>query len=112
MTPEELRAHCVELPGATEEFPFNPRTSVFKAGGKIFAIASLESEPLTVSVKADPEIAESLRAAYETIVAGYHLNKHHWVTVTLGADAGDGLVRDLIVDSYDLVRPRPPGGAA
>jgi predicted DNA-binding protein (MmcQ/YjbR family) len=109
MTPEELRAHCIGLQGASEEFPFNPATSVFKVGGKIFAIAPLDSEPLTVSVKAEPEIGESLREAHKAIVPGYHLNKRHWITVTLGGDAGDPLVRDLIVDSYDLVRPRAGG---
>jgi predicted DNA-binding protein (MmcQ/YjbR family) len=109
MTPKELREHCIGLPGASEEFPFNPATSVFKVAGKIFAIAPLEAEPLSVSVKAEPEIAESLRDAHGSIVPGYHLNKRHWVTVTLGGDAGDDLVRDLIVDSYDLVRPRSPG---
>jgi predicted DNA-binding protein (MmcQ/YjbR family) len=109
MTPEELRAHCTGLPGASEEFPFNPATSVFKVGGKIFAIAPLDAEPLTVSVKAEPEIGESLREAHEAIVPGYHLNKRHWITVTLGGDAGDALARDLIVDSYDLVRPQAGG---
>ena len=109
MTAEELRAHCAGLPGAAEEFPFNPETSVFKVGGKIFAISPLGASPLAVSVKAEPEIAESLREAHESIVPGYHLNKRHWITVTIGADAGDALVRDLIVDSYDLVRAKAPG---
>jgi predicted DNA-binding protein (MmcQ/YjbR family) len=40
-------------------------------------------------------------------VPGYHLNKRHWITITLGGDAPDELVRDLVQDSHDLVRPRP-----
>ena len=39
-------------------------------------------------------------------MAGYHLNKRHWLTVTLGEDAGDAMVRDLIEDSFDLVKPK------
>jgi predicted DNA-binding protein (MmcQ/YjbR family) len=58
-------------------------------------------------VKCDPALAEDLRASYDAIRPGYHLNKRHWITMTLGADAGDALVRDLIEDSHDLVRPRP-----
>jgi predicted DNA-binding protein (MmcQ/YjbR family) len=92
--------------GAVEEYPFGPRTSVFKVGGKIFAIAALASDPLTVSLKCEPEISELLRAGHDAIAPGYHLNKRHWITVTIGGDAPDRLVADLIEDSYDLVRPR------
>ena len=106
MTPEELREWCAGFPGAAETFPFNPETSVFKVGGKMFALSALASAPLKVSLKCDPEVAEGLRATHEAIVEGYHLNKRHWITVTLGADAPDRLVRELIEDSYDLVAPR------
>jgi predicted DNA-binding protein (MmcQ/YjbR family) len=51
-------------------------------------------------------LAESLRESYESIVAGYHLNKRHWLTVTIGGDAPDAMVRDLVQDSWDLVKPR------
>ena len=94
------------MPGAVEEYPFGPATSVFKVGGKIFALSTLDRTPLEVSVKCEPELSELLRAGHEAIVPGYHLNKRHWITVTLGSDAPDGLVRDLVEDSYDLVRPR------
>ena len=106
MTSDELRHNCLAMRGAVEEYPFGPTTSVFKVGGKIFAIAPLAADPLTVSLKCEPEIGELLRAGHDAIVPGYHLNKRHWITVTLGRDAPDALVRDLIEDSYDLVRPR------
>ena len=106
MTVAELRSHCLAMPGATEEYPFGPTTTVFKVGGKIFAIASLAAEPLTISLKCEPELSEMLRAGHDSIVPGYHLNKRHWITVTIGSDAPDPLVRDLVEDSYDLVRPR------
>jgi predicted DNA-binding protein (MmcQ/YjbR family) len=102
----ELRSVCLSMPGASEQYPFGPATSVFKVGGKIFAIASLAADPLTVSVKCEPEIGELLRAGHDAIAPGYHLNKRHWITVTIGRDAPDSLIRDLIEDSYDLVRPR------
>ncbi len=112
MTPAELRDLCLSMPGASETFPFGPETSVFKVGGKIFALSGLGAERLRVSVKSDPEVATGLRSTHESVVAGYHLNKRHWITVTLGGDAPDELIRDLIEDSHDLVRPRrhPRGG--
>ncbi|WCB92049.1 putative protein YjbR [Baekduia alba] len=106
MTPAELRDWCLAMPGAVEEFPFAPEISVFKAGGKIFALSRLSSEPLKVSLKCEPLLGESLRASYEAVVPGYHLNKKHWLTITLGGDAEDQMVMDLIQDSYDLVKPK------
>src|SRR3954465_2282464 len=106
VTPDELRHRCLAMPAAVEEYPFGPTASVFKVGGKIFAIASLAADPLEISPKCEPETGEPLRGGHDAMVPGYHLNKRHWSTVTLGSDAPDPLVRDLIEDSYDLVRPR------
>ena len=105
VTPDELKAWCLEMPLAEETFPFNPEASVFKIAGKVFAITRLSGEPLDVSVKCEPELGETLRETHESIVPGYHLNKRHWITVTLNADVDDALVRDLVRDSYDLVKP-------
>ena len=109
MTGAELRAWCLEHPGAEETFPFSPETSVFKVGGKIFAISALDSEPLSVSVKCEPELAAQLRIDYPAIAPGYHLNKRHWNTLTLDGSLEDGMVCDLVEDSYDLVVSALPG---
>ena len=103
MDGDELRASCLARAGATETFPFGPENSVFKVGGKMFAISALERTPLEVSLKCEPELAVELRATYSAIRPGYHLNKRHWNTVTLDETLPDKLVRDLIEDSYDLV---------
>ncbi|MFE6689269.1 MmcQ/YjbR family DNA-binding protein [Streptomyces sp. NPDC057743] len=100
-----LRAFCLGFNGATEENPFprHPEVSTFKVGGKIFALSTLDAEPLTVSLKCDPELAQRLRAEHPEVVPGYHLNKRHWNTVSLAGALPDRLVRELIEDSYDLI---------
>ena len=103
MTAAELRRLCLKLSGAEETFPFGPETSVFKVGGKMFALAALQRRPLKVSVKCEPELGEQLRGSYDEIEPGYHLNKRHWLTVTCGGVADDELVRELVSGSYDLV---------
>ena len=108
MDAKALRACCLDRNGAVEEFPFGPEVSVFKVGGKMFALTALERAPLEVSLKCEPTLAENLRAGYEAVEPGYHLNKRHWNTVTLGADAADNHVRDMIEDSYDLVVSKLP----
>jgi predicted DNA-binding protein (MmcQ/YjbR family) len=106
MDAADLRAWCLRQPGAIEDFPFGPETSVFKVGGKMFALAQLKREPLKVSVKCEPELGEQLRGTYDEIEPGYHLNKRHWLTVTCGGGATDELVRELVAGSYELVAPR------
>ena len=103
MDASELHAWCLEQPGAIEEFPFGPATSVFKVGGKMFALSQLEHTPLAVSVKCEPELAVGLRDTHPAIRPGYHLNKRHWNTITLDGSLPDQFVRDLIEDSYDLI---------
>jgi predicted DNA-binding protein (MmcQ/YjbR family) len=96
------------MPGAVEEFPFGPETSVFKVAGKIFALSALASRPLRVSLKCEPELAEQFRATYPAITGGYHLNKRHWNTVVLDGTVPEDLVGDMIEDSYDLVVAKLP----
>src|SRR5205814_8378044 len=103
LTAQRLREQCLGLPGASEEFPFGDEVSVFKVGGKMFALSHLDGEPLQVSVKCDPELAVQLRSAYEAIGPGYRLNKRHWNTTTLDGSVPDEMVADLVGDSYDLV---------
>jgi predicted DNA-binding protein (MmcQ/YjbR family) len=103
MTADELRALCLSFAGSAETFPFGPRTSVFKVAGKIFALAPLPSQPLTVSLKCEPALAEQLRAAHPAVTPGYHLNKRHWNTVIIDGTLPREMIRDMVEDSYDLV---------
>ena len=103
MDPNELRHACLNKPGAFEDYPFGEQVSVFKIAGKVFAITDLDGDPLEVSLKCDPDLADALRSAHAAIRPGYHLNKRHWNTVTLDGTIADDDVDDMIQDSYDLV---------
>ncbi len=111
MTPDALVDFCLSLPQATETFPFGEETSVFKTSGngKIFALSTLAGEPLTVSLKCDPEESLALREEFPGLITpGYHLNKKHWITIVLDGQVEDALVEQLLRDSHALVRPRVP----
>jgi predicted DNA-binding protein (MmcQ/YjbR family) len=56
-----------------------------------------------VSLKCSPELSVRLRAEHPSIIPGYHLNKRHWITVTLDGSLTDQMLLDLIEDSYDLI---------
>lgn len=108
-----LREICLGFPGAYEDFPFGPETSVFKvraavSGGarheaKMFALSAMGASDLSVSLKCEPALAEQLRAAHASITGAWHLNKTHWNGVRLDDSLPDSMIRDMVEDSYDLV---------
>ncbi len=99
----ELRETCARLPRSEETFPFGQDTLVFKVGGKIYALTDMAADPLTLSLKVRPPQGEDLRAAHDAIAPGYHLNKRHWITVTLDGSVPDALLEALLEGSYALV---------
>jgi len=96
-------ARCRALARADEEFPFGEEAAVFKVGGKLFAIVSVDNLPSTISLKCDPGYAEVLREQYAAVTAGYHLDKRHWNTVVLDGSVPNDVLCDWIDDSYELV---------
>ena len=104
MNIEQIREYCLKKKGVTEEFPFDEETLVFKVAGKIFLLASLESIPLQINLKCDPEKAIELREEYKCVQPGYHMNKKHWNTVSVeNSDVDDETVKELIDHSYGLI---------
>ncbi len=108
MNSAELRNQCLSFTGAEETFPFGPETSVFKVGGKMFALSQLDAVSLRVSLKCEPRLAEALRQAHAAVIPGYHLNKRHWNTVIIDGSLPDNAIRDMVEDSYDLVVSKLP----
>jgi predicted DNA-binding protein (MmcQ/YjbR family) len=100
---EQIREYCLKKKGVTEEFPFNEETLVFKVAGKIFLLTSLESIPLQINLKCDPEKAVELREEYEAVQPGYHMNKKHWNTIIVDGTVPSRKLFEWIDDSYNLV---------
>lgn len=114
--PEHVKKLCLEFPGAYEDHPFGPETTVYKvratssSAAKVFALVWFDQERLRVNLKSEPEVAEQLRDNFPEVTPGYHMNKRHWNSVTLPTDWQPnalGLqiqhIHDMIEDSYDLV---------
>ena len=100
---EQIREHCLKRKGITEEFPFDEETLVFKVAGKIFLLASLESIPLQINIKCEPEKAVEFREKYDSVIPGYHMNKKHWNTIIINGTVPAMNVFEWIDDSYTLV---------
>lgn len=106
MNIENFFEYCLSKKGVTEHFPFDEDTLVFKVGGKVFALSSLlswEKGRPSANLKCNPERAQELRAEYDDIMPGFHMNKIHWNTVAINRDVPDSLLKELITHSYELV---------
>jgi predicted DNA-binding protein (MmcQ/YjbR family) len=99
---ESIREYCLLRPGVTESFPFGEGTLVFKAGGKIFALLSLDQDR-QINLKCDPDLAVNLREQHEFVIPGYHMNKVHWNTILLDGRVRPDQLKDWIDHSYRLV---------
>ena len=102
MNIEEYREYCLAKPGVTEELPFGPDTLVFKVMGKMFSASGIDQFE-RFNVKCDPEYAIELRATYQGVIPGWHMNKKHWNTVYTNSDVPYKVLQELIDHSYDLV---------
>lgn len=101
MTIDAIREFCIRLKDVTESFPFDDDALVFKVKGKMFALLSLQDRWL--NLKCEPEKAITLREQYESVTPGYHMNKRHWNTIDLGGNIPEKLIKEWIVESYELV---------
>ena len=99
MNVESLREYCLSLPLATEDFPFDETTLVFRVVGKIFAMLYLE-RPDVVSLKCNPDYALQLREEHPEISGAWHMNKKYWNQVNLSGHLEDELVQGLVRHSY------------
>ena len=98
-----LHNYCFDFTGAIKEYPFDETTAVYKVGNKIFALIDEQSNPPRINLKCDPYYARELREMYESVIAGYHMNKKHWNTVICNGEVDNATLFAWIDDSYDLV---------
>ena len=111
VTRDDVLAMCAALPGAVEDYPFGDEVAVFKVGGRMFALVSLDGEPGSVNLKCDPDLALELRAQHRAVRPGYHQDKRHWNTLELDGSLGAEEVAEMIDHSYQLVVSRLPRAA-
>lgn len=103
MKKDQLEQHLLSLNGAEKDYPFGPDPSVFKVMGKMFAYTSINEGVPIVTIKCVPLDGEILAEQFESISPGYHMNKKHWITISLTEEIPDDMLVDLVNKSYELV---------
>ncbi len=107
MNIEQIRDYALSFLEVEEDCPFGPTVVVFKTNKKIFLLLPLDEEIVQFNVKCNPENAIQQRLEYpDCILPGYHMNKKHWNTVVVDGRLSSNQLKQLIEDSYDLVKSK------
>ena len=105
MNAEDIRNFVLSVGEVTEGFPFGEELLVMKTNNKMFLILPLQTYPLQFNAKCDPEKAIQWREDYpNSVLPGYHMNKKHWNTVIIDGKLSARQLKEMIKDSYDLVK--------
>ena len=100
----EIRNHCMEKSGSTEDFPFDFDILAIRLSGKIYLLTDIKASPLRINLKCDPERALQLRELHKgKIIPGHHMNKKHWNTVIIDGSISDNDIYKMIDESYTLI---------
>jgi predicted DNA-binding protein (MmcQ/YjbR family) len=103
MNHKDVEDYVLSMPNAECDYPFGEEVAVYKVDGKMFALIPEGKAPVRISLKCDPQLSVLLRDKYESVMAGYHLNKKHWNTIVLSGQLPWEEIQGLILHSYNLV---------
>ena len=111
MNVDSIRAYCLSFPDATEKLQWGDALC-FKVKEKMFAVLGLDK--VRLSFKCTPEVFADLIERPDVRPSPY-LGRYHWVMLDRLNALGNGELKDLIRQSYEMVaaatpkrRPKPP----
>lgn len=106
MTPEQIAAFCLSLPGAREDLKWGSNRVFSVAGNKMFAVLDFLGEDLGCKVEADLFLGYVDRPG---IRPAPYLARAHWICMRARAlPLGDDELRELLTRSHQLVVRRLP----
>ncbi|ENX15940.1 hypothetical protein F894_00746 [Acinetobacter sp. CIP 51.11] len=94
---------ALKLPEVTVTQPFGEGCDVFKVMDKVFMLTFHLQGKAAINLKVEPEHGAMLRDIYPYIHTGWHMNKQHWISVYESKDLDESLIKDLVLNSYELV---------
>ncbi|MEJ7848630.1 MAG: MmcQ/YjbR family DNA-binding protein [Pyrinomonadaceae bacterium] len=106
MNVEQLREFCCSLPHVTEDVKWG-NDLCFCIGKKMFAVTGIDTGNSSVSFKCKPEKSAEL-IELDGIIPVHYVARYHWVTMEKGGAIDAGELRELIANSYKMVRDKLP----
>lgn len=110
MNVEDLRNYCLSLNSVKDNMPWSePQYNMlvtFSVGGKWFCL--LDPDKKFIDVKSEPEKIQDILARYKGAFPAWHMNKEHWIGITLESDIPDSLIKELLEEGYKTVASHLP----
>lgn len=109
MNIEELREYCLSMGGVTEKTPFGRFATrfdsvlVFYILDHMFCMTDMD-DFTSVTVKATPEVIESLKMTRSSVGSNRNMSERHWIQLNLNGDVPDREIYGLIKQSYEIVK--------
>lgn len=110
-----LDAYLLSFPGVEKNYKPEWKWFRYQIRDKLFAAIcapgpehGLYGGHELINLKCNPEKSELLQAVYPEILPGFYSNKRLWIACLLDGNLPDGLLRDLCVESYQLVKAKLP----
>lgn len=100
---------CLSINDTYEDYPFNDfNWTVMRCvkNKKMFAAIFEYQGKIRINVKCEPNLAELWRSTYRGVVPAYHMNKKHWNSIILDGTVPENEIKNMISDSFDLVKPK------
>lgn len=105
-----LDGFLLSMRGCNKDFKLEWGWYRYSVGGKLFAATCLPDEKYGVyggrellSLKCEPMRSEFLQSEYPDILPGFYMDKRNWISIFLGGDVPEDVMRDLVARSYSLV---------
>jgi predicted DNA-binding protein (MmcQ/YjbR family) len=103
-----LHEYTLAKPDAVADYKESWDALRYFVHGKIFALLVRNKADTLLNLKCDPYLSLDFRASYATVLPGWHMNKLHWISLSLMDDTPESVCRELVDISYDLVWQKLP----
>ena len=104
-----MHDHALSMPGAELEYKATWDALLYRLHGKIFLLLLANSQGHRLAnMKCHPYLSLALQQEYTHIIPGWHMNKLHWISLVLKGHTPMEVCKQLVLDSYALVREGLP----
>ncbi len=97
-----IREHCLSLPHTTEQIQWENHL-LFKIGGKMYAITSVDDPNGRITFKVDEEEFDEL-VEREGVMQAAYLAKRKWISIETVNTMPRAELRKRLTRSYELVK--------
>jgi predicted DNA-binding protein (MmcQ/YjbR family) len=100
---DDIRKFCLSLPQTKEQLQWGD-SLLMKVAGRMFAIVNLSVEsPARLAFRCTPEKYAELVEREGITPTRYNMWKYHWVSLEQLDTLGNGELKDLLRQSYELI---------